>query len=143
MANTIKIKNKTSAGVPIASQMATKELVMHEVDNSLFYKRESDNVVVKVNEGGGGGGVNVTEIEIDFGMVPRMGKTFTITDSLVSVTSKIVVNPSGNPVAGRGSDDWEWDSITFAAKAEAGSFKLYASSPNRIIGKRNIFYTVN
>jgi hypothetical protein len=53
MANTIKIKNKTTPGIPIATQLENKELVMHEVDNSLYYKRETDNAVIKVNTSGG------------------------------------------------------------------------------------------
>ena len=52
MSNTIKIKNKTTAGIPIASQMETKELCLHETDNSLYYKRSSDGIVVKLNSAG-------------------------------------------------------------------------------------------
>jgi hypothetical protein len=62
MANTIKLKNKLSAGVPISSQMATKELVVHEVDNSLYYKRESDSAVVKLNSANGGGGITEQQL---------------------------------------------------------------------------------
>lgn len=54
MANTIKIKNKTTSGIPLASQMETKELCLHETDNSLYYKRSSDGIVVKLNIADGG-----------------------------------------------------------------------------------------
>jgi hypothetical protein len=88
--------------------------------------------------------LTVTEIEIDFGTTPVRAKRFTITDALVTgSTKKILVNPSGNVATGRGSDDWEWDSIQFAAKANTGNFTLYANASGKILGKRKIFYTIN
>lgn len=122
--------------------------------NTIYYRSAPDTwspVTIGANltfSGGslaasGGGGGTVNQLEIDFGNTPRTGKTFTITDPLVTPTSKIIVNPSGNPATGRGTDDWEWDSITFAARAETGSFKLYSSSSTRVKGTRNIFYAVN
>lgn len=54
----LKIKNKVTVGAPIASQMDAKELVYHEFDDSLYYKRESDNVVIKVNETASGSGIS-------------------------------------------------------------------------------------
>lgn len=83
------------------------------------------------------------EVEIDFGSNPVSGKRFTITDALAFTTSKILVHPSGNPATGRGSDDWEWDSIQFAAKGNTGTFTLYAKASGKIRGKRKIFYTIN
>lgn len=83
------------------------------------------------------------EIEIDFGSYPVSGKRFTITDALAFTTSQILVHPSGNPATGRGSDDWEWDSIQFAAKGNTGTFTLYAKASGKISGKRKIFYIIN
>lgn len=83
------------------------------------------------------------EVEIDFGSTPTTGKKFTITDALSSTTSLITVRPSGNPATSRGSDDWLWDSIEFAAKGNSGTFTLYAKASGRIIGKRKILYTIN
>lgn len=83
------------------------------------------------------------EVEIDFGSNPVSGKKFTITDALAFTTSQILVHPSGNPATGRGSDDWEWDSIQFAAKGNTGTFTLYAKASGKIRGKRKIFYTIN
>lgn len=62
MANVIKIKNKTSAGVPASGQLAEKELCVHEVDDSLYYKRESDGVVVKLNSSSGGSGLSHAQV---------------------------------------------------------------------------------
>lgn len=84
-----------------------------------------------------------TEVEIDFGSTPTTGKKFTITDTLSFTTSLITVKPSGNPATGRGSDDWLWDSIEFAAKGNNGNFTVYAKASGRIKGKRKILYTIN
>lgn len=85
----------------------------------------------------------ISEIEIDFGTKPVTSKRFTITNASVTTLSKIQVLPSGNSATGRGSDDWEWDTITFAAKGNTGNFTLYAKASGRIGGKRKIFYTIN
>lgn len=92
---------------------------------------------------GPAGTTDVTEIEIDFGVNPVRSKRFTITDVAITETSKVLVNPSGNIATGRGIDDWEWDSIQFAAKSNSGNFLLYAKASGGIGGKRKIFYTVN
>lgn len=84
-----------------------------------------------------------TEIEIDFGSTPTGDKKFTITDALSASTSMILVHSSGNPATGRGSDDWQWDTIQFAAKGNTGNFTLYAKASGKIKGKRKIFYTIN
>ena len=104
-----------------------------------------DIIITKINGAKGEAGTtgNVIETEIDFGNTPRKSKKFLIVNALSSLTSKIIVTPSGNPATGRGSDDWEWDSINFVAKATTGSFTVYANSPTRIKGKRKIFYTIN
>lgn len=89
------------------------------------------------------GGATIIETEIDFGSTPLKSKRFIITDAAATTLSKIIINPSGNPAAGRGSDDWLWDTIQFAAKGNTGTFTLYATSNTRIKGKRKIFYTIN
>lgn len=83
------------------------------------------------------------EVEIDFGSIPISEKLFTITDSLSATTSLITVRPSGNPATNRGSDDWQWDSIQFAAKGNTGNFTVYAKASGKIGGKRKILYTIN
>lgn len=104
------------------------------------FRKMENGIVSDLNSGS----LTVTEIEIDFGTTPVRAKRFTITDALVTgSTKKILVNPSGNVATGRGSDDWEWDSIQFAAKANTGNFTLYANASGKILGKRKIFYTIN
>ena len=83
------------------------------------------------------------EVEIDFGSTPVTDKKFTITDALASTTSFILVHPSGNIATGRGSDDWQWDSIQFSAKGNSGTFTLYAKASGKIKGKRKILYNIN
>ncbi len=100
----------------------------------------SETITVTVPGGGGGG--SMAETEIDFGTTPVQGKKFTIVDAGVSPTSKILVLPSGNVATGRVGDDWEWDSIVFAAKPGTGNFGLTAYASGRIKGRRKIFYSV-
>lgn len=83
----------------------------------------------------------ITEVEIDFGSFPVSSKRLTISDETVTPSSMIVVTPSGNVATGRVGDDWEWDSIVFSAKPNAGSFTLTANASGRIRGKRKILYT--
>jgi hypothetical protein len=84
-----------------------------------------------------------TEITIDFGDTkPVQSKTFTIVNPNVTATSKIMAVPSGTIAEGRVGNDWEWDSIQFAAKSFDGSFELTAFASGSVKGKRNIFYTI-
>jgi len=88
------------------------------------------------------GGGSLTEAEIDFGSTPTRSKKFTVIDGSVTGASKITVMPSGNVGTGRVGDDWEWDSIAFAAVAGSGSFTVSAFASGRIMGNRKIYYSV-
>lgn len=90
----------------------------------------------------GSGGGSLTEAEIDFGLSPVRSKKFTVVDGAVTAASKIIVSPSGNVGTGRVGDDWEWDSISFAAKAGTGSFTISAHASGRIRGNRKVYYSV-
>lgn len=87
-------------------------------------------------------GGTLTETEIDFGAAPVRSKRFTIVDGSVTAASKIIVSPSGNVGTGRVGDDWEWDSVSFAAKAGSGSFTISAHASGRIRGNRKVYYSV-
>lgn len=105
------------------------------------------NMTITYNDGAGtltfdAASGSLTEAEIDFGITPTRSKKFLIADGSVTVTSKITVMPSGNIGTGRVGDDWEWDSISFAAKAGIGSFTITALASGRIRGNRKIFYSV-
>ena len=50
MANTIKIKRKTTTGLPSLAQIAIGEGVLNEVDNNLTY-RKSDNSLLTFSQG--------------------------------------------------------------------------------------------
>src|SRR5574343_396988 len=88
----------------------------------------------------GSGSTTTTETTINFGTKPVYDKSFTITDAGVTGSSKILIFPSGNAPSGRHSDDWQWDSITFAAVAGSGQFTLYANANGPVEGTRNIYY---
>lgn len=84
----------------------------------------------------------LTETEINFGSNPVRSKKFTIVDASITPTSKITVMPSGNVGTGRVGNDWEWDSIAFAATAGSGSFTISAFASGRIMGNRKVYYSV-
>ena len=90
-----------------------------------------------------GGGATWTEYEIDFGAKPVSDARFTVTDATVGAASKVAVVPSGKAATGRTADDWQADSIIFAALPAAGSFTLFAHCPGGpIVGPRKIQYQV-
>ncbi len=100
----------------------------------------TDQVNILLSSGGGGGAL--TETEIDFGTAPVRSKKFTVVDGTVTGSSKIIVSPSGNVGTGRVGDDWEWDSVSLAAKAGTGSFTISAHASGRIRGNRKVYYSV-
>jgi hypothetical protein len=53
MANVIKIKRKTTTGLPSLAQIEVGEGVLNEVDNTITY-RKSDNSLLTFSQGGGG-----------------------------------------------------------------------------------------
>lgn len=91
---------------------------------------------------GGGGSASLTEVEIDFGVNPINNKIFTIIDTSVVSTNKIIIFPSPNTATGQQGNDWEVDSATFSAKANIGNITLYVNSPFVISGKRKIYYQI-
>ena len=94
--------------------------------------------------GAGSTPISITEVEIDFGTKPVPSKSFTVTDPLVSATSKISLVPSAKTATGRvNTDDMEWDGLSLAAVAGTGSFTVYAvANPGPVVGKRVINYIV-
>lgn len=97
----------------------------------------------KIESLGPGGSFSMAEAEIDFGTTPQWSKTFTVTDALVSGTSKVSAWASGNTATGRVGNDDEWDMVMYSAKAGTGEFTLTAMAlPGPIVGKRKIFYAI-
>jgi hypothetical protein len=106
---------------------------------TLTYDDPSNTLTI---DAAGGGGGALTETEIDFGTAPVRSKKFTVVDGTVTGSSKIIVSPSGNVGTGRVGDDWEWDSVSLAAKAGTGSFTISAHASGRIRGNRKVYYSV-
>jgi hypothetical protein len=92
----------------------------------------------------GSGATTWTEAEFDFGATPVYNAQFTLTDAAItSSAKKVLIVPSGNAPTGGQSDEWEMDSISFAALAGAGSATVYAHpEPGPVSGKRKVFYAV-
>lgn len=83
------------------------------------------------------------EAEIDFGSVPCMSASTTVTDANVYTTSAIVITQSGNAATGGTVDDAEWDAIVYAATPGTGSMTVRAiAHPGPVTGKRRFSYFV-
>lgn len=112
---------------------------------SVSVQRVGDIVIISgAATAGGGSSPTWTELQIDFGTgKPVYDKTFVITDSGVSIGSKIVVLPCGKTASGQQDGDWLWDGLTLAALPGTGNFTLFAApTPGPIKGQRVIQYQV-
>src|SRR5574343_304031 len=114
---------------------STKGLVPASLGGTTNFLRADGNWAAP----GGSGSITWTEIEISFD-IPSYSKTLTILDASVTPTSRIIVVPCGNVATGGSEDDWEWDGITFAARADpavSGQFKLMCfATPGPVYGAR-------
>lgn len=73
---------------------------------------------------GANGSLAVTEVEIDFTATPMREKSFTITDSGISPSSKIIVNQSGAAATGQDADENEMTILAMNAVPGTGQFTL-------------------
>lgn len=86
---------------------------------------------------------SVKEVEITFPSPARRHHKFTISDTHVSPSSKIVVTPSGNAAAGRAADENEMDLISYRAAAGDGEFTVYATClTGLVVGAYKINYVL-
>lgn len=143
--DTLLIGKANSSHAHTASQVTDFSEAVDDRVNALLV--EGTNISLTYNDGSNtltidAAGGSLTETEIDFGSTPIRSKKFTVIDGSVTGSSKISVVPSGNVGTGRVGDDWEWDSIAFAAKAAAGSFTITAFASGRIMGNRKVYYSV-
>ena len=88
MANTIRIKRKTTTGAPSAGSLAVGELCYVDPDKDLYIKN-IDNSVEHLNPAGGGGGTTIT-----FFQVQDDGSTGYLTTGTPTVLSNIWDTPS-------------------------------------------------
>lgn len=90
-----------------------------------------------------GGSTALFQTELDFGNKPIKSKKFIVGAGGFTGSEKVLIHPCAIPASGRGQDDWEWDSVQFAAKSEIDQFVIYAFSNTKIGGRRTIFYSIN
>lgn len=99
--------------------------------------------VATISVTGGGGSATITEIEIDFGLLPTRTKTFTVIDGYVTIFSKLMINQSGHAATGRQADENEMDPILFSGTPGTGQFILIANAlTGPVTGKYRVNYTV-
>lgn len=77
----------------------------------------------------------VSSATVDFGTTPTYNKSFTVTDAECTESKKVFICGTA------ASDEAEFDSITYAAKAGNGFFTVYAIVlPGPISGNRTFYY---
>ena len=135
MATLITKKNSTIGVVPNTTQLEVGELAVNTADGKL-YTKHTDNTIKTI-------GFNLIPYEVNLGNKPRKEFKFTITDSKILSTSKVVVYPDGTPATNRGTDDWEWDTAQFAVKTTNGSCTVYCIFTGKVKGNRKILYVIN
>ncbi len=85
----------------------------------------------------------IYEAEIDFGSVALIEKKFTIVDSRVSPTSKLIVQHSLAAASGKAPDENEMDYLELRATPGTGEFTLFASAnPGPVSGAFKINYII-
>ena len=89
------------------------------------------------------GSTSVTEIEVDFGVIPTSYKTFVITDAGISPTSKLIISQSGAASSDHTADDVEMDPIIFSGTPGTGSFILAGTSlDGPVVGTYKVNYII-
>ena len=87
----------------------------------------------------------VTQTEIDFGSTPISSKEFTITDSNVSVNSRVTANMAYDAPTGKDLDETEMDHLQIiCGQVTVGSFKMYVTSSDGsyLADKFKVNYTI-
>ncbi len=136
MANIIKIKNKTTSGAPTPVQMATKELVFNEVDNKLYYKKESDSSVIHINPNSGG---TVTSVGINTG---TFGTDISVSGSPITTSGTFTLNIPTASASNRGalnSNDWTTFDSKIGGSGSTGRVPFFDSA-STITSKSNFTY---
>lgn len=85
----------------------------------------------------------IRQVEVDFGTIPTLTRTFLIIDSIVLTTSHLMIVQSGEAATGRDADENEMDPIIFSGLPQAGKFILNANSLNGpVVGKFKVNYKI-
>jgi hypothetical protein len=106
--------------------------------NNHLYQKDSDGVLLDLSVDN-----SLKEVEIDFGPIVTSSAKFIVPYPGVVPTSKILISPSGNKADNRGSDDWLWDSIQFAAYCTNNDeIIIHAHTNTSVAGKRKIYISV-
>lgn len=115
-----------------------------QLNDKIYAERQGIGGTVTVSEiiSLATGGAATKEIEIDFGVVATNNKKFTIADTEVLTTSKVVATISGKPTADHSTDEiMILDLKAYVNNIVDGvSFDLIVFSNNKLKGKFNINY---
>lgn len=106
MANTIKIKRKTTTGAPALAQLEIGEGCIVVPDDALYFKKDAATIIGPFTvggSGGGGGSITFTTVEKNLGNVPRYQGEFTITGSGFTVGRPVLISQASGPYTGKGT----------------------------------------
>lgn len=126
--------------------LATQETLEYENGKGWSVRSASGQVKFVGDAGANGqdgsnGALSVSVAEVDFGSRPVFEKTFTILNSSITASSKIIAAQSGAAATDRQSDENECDSILINCNAGSGQFTLNARAiPGPVSGKFKINY---
>lgn len=94
---------------------------------------------------GGSGTFTITQIEVDFGVTPISENIFTISDGIVTSSSKIIANLAYDIPTGKDLDELEMDCLDIkCGNASTGQFQMFikASDGSYLHDKFKINYTI-
>ena len=96
-----------------------------DVDTGDVYLKGSGSWSLIGNLKGPAGGGGLKEIEIDFGTLPLAEGTFTINDSDVTVSSKVLAQVAWKPPTGKDLDEIEMDDLQIRCAPGTGQFSMF------------------
>ena len=134
MANTIRIKRKTTTGMPLVADVEVSELV-HVLPDKQVVLKNSDDSFTKL------GNVEYTQLRLNTGFPAYISKTINIEDIRCNSNSIIDVFMD---LKSDSENELEFDNVMFSTIAKTESFDLIISSTNnqKIGGKFDLKYKI-
>jgi hypothetical protein len=106
--------------------LKTLNQVMSELHRYLRYLRDSNDNLQELLVVGS---IPVMKrVELDFGTPAVVEKVFTVIDTEIIPTSRIIMTHSGAAATGKQADEAEFDAIDCRCEPATGNFKVYATS---------------
>jgi len=142
MSNIIKIKRKTTSGLPSLAQIEVGEGVLNEVDNTITY-RKSDNSFLTFSQGGGS---SIISSSASFNFGSKSNDIVIVTVPNLLLTNVSIKSFSYIPIetATTSIDDFSLNGLNFNIENIINnvSFDIRATALNEAIGIYQIKYII-